>query len=69
MRRPYTSAVDDWALGVITYILLSGTMPFDDENKVKLYRMIIRGEYSFNGDVSTHELSLEVPKIVIFCLI
>ncbi len=52
LRKPYTSAVDSWALGVITYILLSGTMPFDHEEKAVLYRTIIEGNYSFAGDVS-----------------
>ncbi|XP_076808854.1 serine/threonine-protein kinase H1-like [Clavelina lepadiformis] len=50
LRKSYTSAVDDWAIGVITYILLSGMMPFDDENKGRLYRMVINGDYNFNGD-------------------
>jgi protein serine kinase H len=49
MRKPYTNAVDMWAIGVITYILLSGTMPFDDENKTRLYRSIIRAQYSLRG--------------------
>ncbi|KAK1172101.1 serine/threonine-protein kinase H1-like [Acipenser oxyrinchus oxyrinchus] len=50
LRKPYTSAVDMWALGVITYILLSGSMPFEDENRTRLYRMILKGKYSFVGD-------------------
>lgn len=50
LRKPYTCAVDSWALGVITYILLSGTMPFDHEEKSVLYRTIIEGNYSFAGD-------------------
>jgi len=54
LRKPYTSAVDDWAIGVIAFILLSGMMPFDDENKTRLYRTIINGDYNFNGDVSFH---------------
>jgi protein serine kinase H len=41
-----------WAIGVITYILLSGTMPFDDENKTRLYRLILKAKYSYVGEVS-----------------
>ncbi|GAB1293593.1 Serine/threonine-protein kinase H1 [Apodemus speciosus] len=33
VRKPYTNSVDMWALGVIAYILLSGTMPFEDDNR------------------------------------
>uniref|UniRef100_A0A8C4RR01 Si:ch211-27e6.1 n=1 Tax=Erpetoichthys calabaricus TaxID=27687 RepID=A0A8C4RR01_ERPCA len=47
LRKPYTNAVDAWALGVITYIMLSGSMPFEEENRTRLYRMILKGRYSF----------------------
>ncbi|XP_035272598.1 serine/threonine-protein kinase H1 homolog [Anguilla anguilla] len=50
VRKPYTNAVDMWALGVISYILLSGTMPFEDENRTRLYRQILKGKYSFSGE-------------------
>ena len=51
-RKPYTSQVDMWAVGVITYILLSGTMPFDEDSNPRLYKKIIRAEYNFEGKVS-----------------
>ncbi|XP_045553110.1 serine/threonine-protein kinase H1 homolog isoform X2 [Salmo salar] len=50
VRKPYTNAVDMWALGVISYILLSGTMPFEDDNRMRLYRQILKGKYSFSGE-------------------
>ncbi|KAK3086349.1 hypothetical protein FSP39_017249 [Pinctada imbricata] len=49
-RKPYMCQVDMWAVGVITYILLSGTMPFDDENKTRLYRLILKAKYSYAGE-------------------
>ncbi|KAL1765649.1 serine serine/threonine-protein kinase H1 [Sigmodon hispidus] len=36
VRKPYTNSMDMWALGVIAYILLSGTMPFEDDNHTRL---------------------------------
>uniref|UniRef100_A0A8C7XYV7 Protein serine kinase H1 n=1 Tax=Oryzias sinensis TaxID=183150 RepID=A0A8C7XYV7_9TELE len=50
VRKPYTNAVDMWALGVISYILLSGTMPFEDENRMRLYWQILKGKCSFSGE-------------------
>ena len=51
-RKPYSCAVDLWAMGVISFILLSGTMPFDDENRTRLYRHIMKVDYSYTGEVS-----------------
>ena len=54
-RRPYTCQVDMWAVGVITYILLSGTMPFDDENRARLYRLILKANYNYDEEVCSFE--------------
>ncbi|PFX16796.1 serine/threonine-protein kinase H1-like [Stylophora pistillata] len=46
-RQPYTNAVDMWAIGVITHILLSGEMPFSDENRTRMYHAILKAKYSY----------------------
>lgn len=51
-RQSYTNAVDMWAIGVITHILLSGEMPFLDENRTRMYNAIMKAKYSYNGEVS-----------------
>jgi calcium/calmodulin-dependent protein kinase I len=44
-------AVDMWAMGVITFILLAGYPPFhDDGDQRKLFDRIRRAEYSFDEE-------------------
>ncbi|XP_037557891.1 serine/threonine-protein kinase H1 homolog [Dermacentor silvarum] len=43
-RRPYTRAVDMWALGVIACFLLTGALPFDADNDADLVRLILRAQ-------------------------
>ncbi|KAJ7360623.1 Serine/threonine-protein kinase H1 [Desmophyllum pertusum] len=50
MSQSYTNSVDMWAIGVITHILLSGEMPFLDENRTRMYKAILKAKYSYNGE-------------------
>ncbi|XP_058262339.1 serine/threonine-protein kinase H1 homolog [Hemibagrus wyckioides] len=47
--RTYGCEVDMWALGVISYIVLSGSMPFEQRSQPRLFKAILRGNYSFHG--------------------
>nr|CAI5839930.1 unnamed protein product [Callosobruchus analis] len=50
--------VDIWAMGVLLYALLSGTLPFDDINVDALYKKILSGKYNEPPFISKESLAL-----------
>ena len=71
-KKPYTKAVDMWAIGVITYVMLSGHLPFSADTPSKLYQQIINAKYSYSRDVSIkhdiiHCLCPNICMLVVQC--
>ena len=49
IRKPYNKEIDIWSIGVILYLLLSGDLPFDDEedDEQKIAKSIVFNEVEF----------------------
>lgn len=51
MQKPYGKECDYWSIGVVTFIMLSGTPPFYEEDNFALFEKIKACDYAF--DVET----------------
>ena len=49
IRKPYNKEIDIWSIGVILYLILSGDLPFDDEedDEQKIAKSIVFNEVEF----------------------
>lgn len=50
----YGTEVDVWSLGVLTFTILGGYLPFYARNMDSLFRSIINGDYIFHSDFWGH---------------
>lgn len=50
IKGQYDEKCDVWSIGVITYILLSGSPPFGGKNEKQIMANVKTGEYDFQGD-------------------
>ena len=51
-KKPYTKAVDIWSLGVILYVMTTGSFPFEGDTLQILSRKILTKNPSFPAQVS-----------------
>ena len=55
-----SSAIDVWALGILTYQLFTGTLPFNSEKPSQIRDNIINSEIKFPDDISINPLAKEL---------
>jgi Ca2+-binding EF-hand superfamily protein len=52
LEKPYTKAVDLWSIGITTYLLLCGTLPFDDAHSEReIARQTIHDPVPYNNSI------------------
>ncbi|KAK7198629.1 protein kinase [Novymonas esmeraldas] len=52
-KEPYDTKCDLWSMGVITYILLSGKMPFHGRTFKETFECVVNSRWSFSSDAWT----------------
>ncbi|XP_057466825.1 CBL-interacting serine/threonine-protein kinase 25-like [Actinidia eriantha] len=58
------SKADTWSCGVILYVLLSGYLPFQDENLVNMYKKIFKAEFEYPPWISSEARRL-ISKLLV----
>lgn len=51
LNKGHGKPVDWWCLGVLIYEMLVGQAPFIDEDPMKIYQMILKGNISFPPEI------------------
>ena len=49
LKKSYDEKCDMWSIGVITYILLSGTPPFGGRNEKQIMQNVQIGKYNYDA--------------------
>jgi calcium-dependent protein kinase len=49
LKGSYTSQCDNWSMGVVMYIMLSGKVPFEGSSNKQICANILKNQVKFDG--------------------
>lgn len=63
LKGSYTSQCDNWSMGVVMYIMLSGRPPFGGRSNKEIIDSVLKGSYSFSNPV-WNDISKEAKDLI-----
>ena len=57
LDRQYDKRCDLWSVGVVTYVLLAGDLPFSGSTSAAVSKKIREADYTFHGEVWDNQVS------------